>query len=286
MKMKKVLFYCLFALFLGGFLFGGYQIYSKLREREESAEAYTDIADLVVQTVPTATESPTESEPAESQGAQTQTGISKPHDPTLEGEKPPASTEPIKYHIPVPISVDFAKLQEINPDIIGWIYCEDTPINYPVLQGETNKTYLRHQYDGEYNYAGSIFMDHRNDPELADPYTMIFGHNMTNGTMFHIFESFRRQKFMEEHSDIFYLTPSGQNYCFRVICSNLTQYKDELRLFELRDETRRLDLIRSKASADTGIEVSPEDQLVLLATCAYDYKNARITLLTKVLPLA
>ena len=60
-----------------------------------------------------------------------------------------------------PISVDFAALQAENPDIIAWLYSEGTPINYPVVQSDDNRYYLRRLTDGSYNTNGTLFMDFR-----------------------------------------------------------------------------------------------------------------------------
>ena len=84
----------------------------------------------------------------------------------------------------LPLSVDFSALKQENEDIIGWIYSENTPINYPVVQSDDNEYYLRRLTNGEYNIAGSIFMDYRNSASLEDNNTIIYGHNMKNNTMF------------------------------------------------------------------------------------------------------
>lgn len=83
-----------------------------------------------------------------------------------------------------PISVDFDTLKEANEDVIGWLYCEDTPINYPVLQSDDNSYYLRRLVNGEWNVAGSLFMDYRNNLSNNDWNTVIYGHNMKNDSMF------------------------------------------------------------------------------------------------------
>ena len=58
-----------------------------------------------------------------------------------------------------PITVDFERLQEENKDIIAWLYCPDTEINYPVVQSKDNEYYLRRLLDGTWNIAGTLFMD-------------------------------------------------------------------------------------------------------------------------------
>ena len=110
-----------------------------------------------------------------------------------------------------PITVDFAALQAVNSDIIGWIYCEGTVINYPVLYGETNDTYLRHDYENNYNNAGSIFIDVKNSADFSDVNTIVYGHHMDDGSMFAVLENWQDQTFFDAHPVIWLLTPQ-QNY--------------------------------------------------------------------------
>ena len=72
-----------------------------------------------------------------------------------------------------PITVDFEALKKVNEDVIGWIYCEDTVIDYPVLRGGDNDYYLHHAYDRKSSISGSIFVDTNNRPGFADSNTVI-----------------------------------------------------------------------------------------------------------------
>ncbi|MBR1883399.1 MAG: class B sortase [Clostridia bacterium] len=80
--------------------------------------------------------------------------------------------------------IDFDKLEEINNDIVGWIIIDGTNINYPILQTSNNDFYLHNNYMKEYSQSGSIFLDYRCDL-FNDKATVIYGHNMTDGKMFH-----------------------------------------------------------------------------------------------------
>ncbi len=82
------------------------------------------------------------------------------------------------------IEIDFSKLKEINSDIIGWIKIDNTYINYPILQGESDEYYLKKDIYKKYNLAGSIFVDSKTDPNFNDDNTVIYGHNMKNQRMF------------------------------------------------------------------------------------------------------
>ena len=82
------------------------------------------------------------------------------------------------------VVVDFKKLKEINKDVIGWIEIDNTYINYPILQGETDEYYLRKDIYKEYNFSGSIFVYSDVNRQFLDENTVIYGHNMKNDRMF------------------------------------------------------------------------------------------------------
>ena len=81
-------------------------------------------------------------------------------------------------------SIDWAALRRLNPDIIGWIVVDGTTIDYPIVRGRDNEYYLHRTFMKEQNTSGAIFMDHRNCAGFFDPSTIIYGHNMQNGSMF------------------------------------------------------------------------------------------------------
>ena len=84
-----------------------------------------------------------------------------------------------------PIDVDFAALKSVNSDVVGWIYIEALDgISYPIVQGKDNETYLHQTYEKNYNFAGTIFVDYENSPDFSDCNTLVYGHNMKNGSMF------------------------------------------------------------------------------------------------------
>lgn len=81
-------------------------------------------------------------------------------------------------------AVDFQKLLSINEEVVAWISIPALELEYPVTQGEDNEYYLHHAYNREPNFAGSIFLDSRNCADFQDQNTILYGHNMLNGSMF------------------------------------------------------------------------------------------------------
>ncbi len=93
-----------------------------------------------------------------------------------------------------------ASLAQINPDIYGWISVEGTTIDYPLVQGEDNDYYLNHAYTGEFLPNGSIFVDYRNYEDIMKNFnTVMYGHNITSGAMFHDVEKFIKDATYQEY---------------------------------------------------------------------------------------
>lgn len=93
-------------------------------------------------------------------------------------------------------NIDWNKLKEINKDIIAWIEIPDTIINYPILK-DNNLYYLKHSYNKKYNSNGSIFTTNKNPFEEFE--TLLYGHNMKNGSMFSILDKYMDEDFLYTH---------------------------------------------------------------------------------------
>ena len=107
-----------------------------------------------------------------------------------------------------PINVDFASLKSVNPDVVGWIYVEAlNHISYPIVQGKDNETYLHQTYEGNYNFAGTLFIDYENSSDFNDCNTLVYGHNMKNGSMFAGLHKFSDEDYMTEHQKVIIYTP-------------------------------------------------------------------------------
>lgn len=179
-----------------------------------------------------------------------------------------------------PITVDFEKLQAVNQDVIGWIYCEGTDINYPVLQGEDNEFYLKHTYDGASNRAGSIFVDALNAPCFADSNTIIYGHHMKNGSMFAALGNWAKQDYYETHPIFWLLTPE-QNYCVLLFSGYTTSaVSGTYTIFQGpgREFSEYLQAVCANSDFRADIEPDPNGKCVVLSTCEYDFENARYVL--------
>lgn len=80
-------------------------------------------------------------------------------------------------------SIDWASLKQQNADLVGWIRM-DTGASYPIVQGTDNSYYLKHSFNNTYSINGAIFMNSHNSSSWEDYNTVVYGHNMNNGSMF------------------------------------------------------------------------------------------------------
>lgn len=104
-------------------------------------------------------------------------------------------------------NINWAKLREINPDILAWIIIPGTDVNYPIVQTTDNSTYLRKTFEGNENACGTIFMNTYNRSDFSDLNTVLYGHNMRNGSMFAVINKYKKEEFYKEHDEVWVLTP-------------------------------------------------------------------------------
>ncbi len=193
----------------------------------------------------------------------------------------------------IPLEVDFGKLREINSDVIGWIYCEDTVINYPVLQGPDNDYYLRRNINRKHQTAGSIFVEATNRPGFVDSNTIIYGHHMKNGSMFACLDEWKDQEFYESHPVMWLLTPE-QDYQILLFAGYTTAAtSDTYTTFDASCEELEDYLARCLKLSDFQADLGPGEESVLdpgaryvvLSTCAYNFEDARYVLHGKLVPV-
>ena len=82
----------------------------------------------------------------------------------------------------------------------GWLTVDGTNIDYPVMQGKDNNSYLNTDPFGNYSLTGSIFLDSRSSPDFSDEYSVVYGHHMDYGKMFGALDDFLNEKYLKQHS--------------------------------------------------------------------------------------
>lgn len=185
------------------------------------------------------------------------------------------------------LGLDFEVLEQAGSDIIGWLYCEGTVINYPVVQGRDNSYYLTHLYDGTYNRLGTIFMDVANSGTLDDHNTVLYGHHMASGRMLASIVNYKDQSYYEEHPLLYLYTPQT-TYRIEVFAGVVTEGSTGFPLvFETPGEhSRYLRRIRENSTFQSDVEMGTGDKMITFSTCDYTFNDARYALFGKLIDLA
>lgn len=210
--------------------------------------------------------------------------VSTPNTSIYVSKNDPASSDTEQ----APIDVNFDLLKEMNVNAVGWLYSEGTLINYPVVQSTDNSYYLKHLFNDQTNSSGAIFMDALNNSDMSDINTIIYGHNMKNGSMFASLANYSTQRYYEQHPVIYYLTEDC-DYRIDVFASYETPDASETFTVSFDSENTYayyLQLMRDWSLIDgSRVPVSTEDNIITLSTCGYNFKNSRYVVQGKVTPL-
>ena len=179
-----------------------------------------------------------------------------------------------------PITVDFDALLAINPEIVGWLYCADTQINYPVAHTDNNTYYLNHLVNGKANHSGTLFVDCRCSPNFSDLNTVIYGHHMKSGAMFASLVEYGKQDYYEAHPVMYLLTPE-HNFRLDVFSGYITESGSQRFFTVTGDETEfdaYLDEIIALSNFNADASASEQKRIVTLSTCTYEFDEARYVL--------
>ncbi len=264
MKLKKreIALIILLAIVI---IVAGIVIYLTIREYSEGDRTYIEFQDYVFLPEETPAVKPDSGETA---------GVPGTPEPEAEStEEPPVNAGPP--------SVDFAGLQALNPDILGWIYSAGTAINYPVVQGETNDEYLYRMVDGTENKCGSIFLDCGNESSFQDANSIIHGHNMNNGSMFAELKKYAKQEYYDTHSRIWLVTPE-QTYSIEIFAAFVTDVESEVwkLSFATEDEfTSWKSDMAKKSYFKSKVFPAVGEKVVTLSTCSYEFENAHFVVM-------
>ena len=183
------------------------------------------------------------------------------------------------------IRVNFASLAEQIPDIAAWIRCEGIGMDFPVVQGKDNNYYLSHLPTGEYNYMGAIFLDYRNRLDFSDKNSLVYGHALSSGDMFTVIKKYMEPTFYNEHPELTLYTPD-RDYTIVLFAGYVldSSIKSEVPPISFANEdafTLFLKEAKRRSTFKSSVEVTADDTLVTLATCAYPSSVYRYVLIGK-----
>lgn len=224
--------------------FSGYKLYTIMSEYQAGVDEYSDIAETVI------------------------------HERKADEEKVRKlknSDGRETKHWNAPIDVDFNELKDINPDVTGWIYMEALPdISYPIVKGTDNEYYLHHTYKKESLFAGSIFMDVKNSKDFSDQNTIVYGHNMKNGSMFGSLKNYKKQEVVDKSPYFWIITPEeAYKYkIFSIYTANVKGSTYTLIKGPGKETINYGNEMKEKSDIDIGKhEFKETDKIVTLSTC-------------------
>ena len=171
--------------------------------------------------------------------------------------------------------IDFASMQaDVNEDIYAWVYVPGTKVDYPILQRSGNNDfYLDHDLNGKKASCGSIYTENYNEKDFNDNHTVVYGHNMKNGSMFKSLRNYDDKDFFEENKYI-YIYTEADTRVYEIF--GAYEYTDEHLLLNYKTDNaggfqKYLDMVKKQPDAsghfNRELTVNSSDKIITLSTC-------------------
>lgn len=167
-------------------------------------------------------------------------------------------------------AISLTALRKENPDVVGWIRIPGTEVDYPLMQGTDNDYYLERTWDGQINSVGSIFLEYQNSPDFTDYNTIVYGHNMADGSMFGGLSRYFSEIYWEQHPYI-YVTSDAGVYRYEVFSAYRAGLEDPTYGLSFRKtETRREFILHALENTEVLTKIIPgfQDRILTLSTCS------------------
>lgn len=173
-------------------------------------------------------------------------------------------------------SIDFNSLKGKNSDTIAWIKVNGTDIEYPVVKASNNDYYLNHSFDKSYNTSGWVFMDYKNKCDNTDKNMVIYGHNRRDGGMFGTLKNILTDEWQNNQDNFIipFITENEKSE-YQVFSIYRIEKEDYYITTNFRTDDEFNDLIneiKSRSMKDFGVDITVEDNILTLSTCANDNK--------------
>ena len=194
---------------------------------------------------------------------------------------------------PENMNLKYSYLYAVNQDLVGWVKIPNTNLDVQVVQADDNDYYLRRDFYGKTSRYGCPYLDFKNDPQYLDDNTVIYGHHMTDGLMFSNLDKYKTLEGYKESPIIEYST-LYETYYFKVFAAFISNAKtadDNGNFFNfivtdfLTDEKFNgfVDEVEKRSIFNTDVNVQPDDKLITLVTCSYEFDSARLVVMGRLL---
>lgn len=173
--------------------------------------------------------------------------------------------------------IDFNGLLAINPQTVGWVQIDGTPLEYPVVQTDNNDHYLHYNFLNEESFEGAIFQDYLCKAGTTRNH-ILYGHYMSDDSMFGSLWKYQEQSYFKQHPVIKFDQP-GNPGDWEIFSVYITEADYDYRQPEFANDTEFINYmnrLKARSLYDTGVVVSPTDEVLTLSTCIYTFDNARL----------
>jgi sortase B len=177
-------------------------------------------------------------------------------------------------------AIDFDALRELNSDVVAWLRCDGTVLDYPIVQTADNETYLHIMFDGTEYKQGCPFLDCGNSPDFSDQNSVIYGHHMKDGSMFAVISQYKEQGFYEEHPTMQLYTPTA-DYEVLLFAGGVFHNEDDVWRTAFSDQTQWeqwLELVQRESRFSSQVQPVYGQRILTLSTCSYEFENAKFVL--------
>ena len=180
------------------------------------------------------------------------------------------------------VTVAFDALKKENEEIIGWLRFDDADdlhISYPVLYSGDDEKYLRSDIYGEEHIAGSLFLEGKSKPDFLDYYSIIYGHNMRDGSMFGDLDLYKETDFWKNHQ-YFTLYTENMAYRYQIFSSQMASMSGKV--FRIgyipgKEYEDFIDEMVQDSLIETGIHSESSSRILTLSTCTGNGYDSRMT---------
>ena len=167
--------------------------------------------------------------------------------------------------------IDFKGLKEQNSDTIAFIEVNNTNIKNVVVKGTDNSYYLNHNFFKEENVAGWLFADYRNKFDGTDKNTIIYGHNMKDGSNFGSLKyTLNQDWYSNEKNYEIKLITENEKMIYKVFSVYKTEVEDYYLNTDFNSDeeyTEFINTLKSRSVYDFKIDIDSKSSILTLSTC-------------------
>lgn len=180
--------------------------------------------------------------------------------------------------------INFDKLKKKNSDTVAWIKVNGTNIEYPIVKTTNNDYYLTHSFDKKYNSAGWLFMDFKNKFDGTDNNMVIYAHNRRDGSLFGTLKNILTKEWQNNEGNFIipFITETEKTeyQVFSVYRIEEEDYYITTNFGTNSEYQKFIDNIKSRSEKNFNVDVTTDDQILTLSTCA-DNNKFRVVLHAK-----